>query len=87
MPTDDEARARLLRILDDAKTFAELGNGITAVAGAAAVFGCALRFITEGDASGLDGALQERFAQVLSRFVESPRALHLAGLLENKTAR
>ena len=87
MPTDDEARARLLKIQDDAKTFVELADGIAASVEKGAVFGCAVKFIAEGDASGLDGALQERFAQVLSRFVESPRALHLAGALENKTAR
>jgi len=42
----------------------------------------ALRFLEHGDATGLDAELQERFAQVLSRFVESSRALELAGKLE-----
>jgi hypothetical protein len=34
------------------------------------------------DPSGLDAELQERFAQALSRTVESTRALELAGMLE-----
>ena len=84
MLTDREARDRLLKILDDARTFEELGDGITAESGAKAhpLFGCALRFLAEEDPSQLDVDLQERFAQVLSRMVESKRALHLAGVLE-----
>lgn len=84
MVTDNEARARLLRILDDAHTFEELDEGITAEhrARTHALFGTVLRFIAEGDASDLDAVLQERLAQVLSRFVESTRALELAGILE-----
>jgi hypothetical protein len=89
MLTDDEARARLLRILDDAKTFEELEAGITDGQGAkaSAIFDRALKFIADGDAGGLDGELRERFAQVLSRFVESRKALHLAGVLENEIGR
>ena len=37
--------------------------------------------------SGLDGLLQERFAQVLSRFVDSKEALHLAAVLETGSTR
>jgi hypothetical protein len=84
--TNDEARRELFAILDDAKTFDELVAGITAASGAKdspRVFADALRFISERDVSGLDGALQERFAQVLSRMVESTEALALAGLLES----
>jgi len=83
--TDDEARIRLLAVLDKAHTFAELGAAISAEHGAASgrgVFGCALRFLSKGDATVLDAGLQERFAQVLSRFVESRIALQLAGMLE-----
>jgi hypothetical protein len=85
--TDDEGRRELLAILDDAKTFEELVANVTAAHGAKdghPVFGEALRFISEGYAGGLDGALQERFAQVLSRMVESKEALALAGLLESR---
>lgn len=84
MARDDEARSRLLKVLDDAKTFEELCGGIEAAHSehAGAVFACALRFVTESDPDGLDAMLQERFAQVLSRMVESTRALHLAGVLE-----
>ena len=84
--TDDEARNRLLAVLDKAHTFAELCAAISAEHGAASgrgLFGCALRFLSEGDATVLDAGLQERFARVLSRFVESPRALQLAGVLES----
>lgn len=76
-----------MAILDDAKTFGELVAGITAAYGAKDShrdFGYALRFITERDAGGLDGALQERFAQVLSMMVESKEALALAAALEGK---
>jgi len=85
MLTDAEARTRLLGILDDAKTFEDLGDGITAAYDATnthALFTAALRFIAERDPSGLDGELQERFAQALSRMVESREALELAGVLE-----
>jgi hypothetical protein len=85
MLTDADARSGLLGILDDAKTFEELSDGIHATAATReshAVFDTALRFITHGDPSGLDAELQERFAQALSRMVESTRALELAGMLE-----
>jgi hypothetical protein len=85
--TDDEARRDLMASLDDAKTFEQLAAGITAAHGAKdshPVFGDALRFIAERDAGGIDGGLQERFAQVLSRMVESKEALALAGLLESR---
>jgi hypothetical protein len=85
--TDQEARARLLKILDDAKTFEDLGKGITAEYAekeSHPVFGCALRFLAEADPTKLDAGLQERLAQVLSRFVESKEALHLAGVLEGQ---
>jgi hypothetical protein len=84
--TDDEARRDLMAILDDARTFEELVAGIRAAQGAKVShpdFGHALRFVTERDPDGLDDALQERFAQVLSRMVESKEALALAGLLES----
>ncbi len=85
MATDAEARERLLRILDDAKTFEDVAGGITAEHGAPgshALFGFAERFITEQDPSKLDSGVQERFAQVLSRMVDSKEALHLAAVLE-----
>jgi hypothetical protein len=84
--SDDDARRRLLGILDDSKTFEELTSAITAACGAKDThrdFGHALRFIEERDPSGLDAVLQERFAQVLSRMVESKEALALAGMLES----
>ena len=82
--TDAEARSRLLKALDDAHTFDELCASVTAAHGAGghALFEGALRFLEQDDSAGLDDELQERFARALSRFVESRRALHLAGLLE-----
>lgn len=85
MASDDDATVRLLKILDDARTFEGLCDGISGAYGAAhshPLFGTALRFIADGDASNLGPDLQERFAQVLSRFVESKRALELAAILE-----
>jgi hypothetical protein len=84
MLTDAEGRARLMKVLDDARTFDELGASITAEYAAKTheLFARALRFLADGDPSCLDAALKERFAQVLSRFVESRRALELAGILE-----
>jgi hypothetical protein len=84
--TEDETRRRLLELLDDAHSFDELRRSfqaqISLVAPRPALLEGALRFAEEGDASGLDAEFQERFAQVLSRFVESKRALELAGKLE-----
>ena len=84
MLTDAEARQRLLKILDDARTFDELHAAVVAAAASDPndLFGRALHFVTADDATGLAWAVRERFAQVLSRFVESRRALHLAGVLE-----
>jgi hypothetical protein len=84
MVSDAEARARLLKILDDARTFEELSRAVAHehAAKTHAVFECAARFLAERDPAGLDSALQERFAQVLSRMVESKEALSLAGVLE-----
>lgn len=86
MDTDDETRRRILKVLDDARTFEELRSGVVHAVPlhgtTSAVLAGALRFVDEGDASALDEKLEERFAQVLSRFVESRRALELAGLLE-----
>lgn len=84
MLTDDDARARLLKILDDARTFDELHGALVAArrADSHGLFDSALRFVASDDAAGLDWPVRERFAQVLSRFVESTRALHLAGVLE-----
>ena len=76
---------RLLAILDDSKTFESVSHAIRASHAATethGLFGSALRFIEETDPSGLDAELQERFAQALSRMVESTRALELAGVLE-----
>jgi hypothetical protein len=84
--TEVEARARVLKVLDDAKTFEDLRHGLLGGeefgAAATASEDAAFRFIFKGDPSGLDGELEERFAQVLSRFVESREAMHLAGMLE-----
>ncbi len=84
MVTEDEARQRLLKILDDATTYDGLARTIEAehAAKSGAIFGDVVKFFAESDPGGLDGELQERFAQVLSRFVESREALHLAGVLE-----
>jgi hypothetical protein len=84
MVADAEARVQLLKLLDNARTFDELLEGVTAEYGAKThtLFGTALRFLAEGDPDCLDDELQERFAQVLSRFVESRRGLALAGILE-----
>ena len=84
MDSDDETRRRLLELLDAAHSFDELERGFRARIGTvpSPLLEGALRFIDAGDASGLDPELEERFAQVLSRFVESRRALELAGKLE-----
>jgi hypothetical protein len=84
MVTEARARERLLKILDDAHDFGELGAGLAAEhdGNGDALFGAARRFLAEGNAACLDAELKERFAQVLSRFVESRRALELAGILE-----
>lgn len=84
MLSDDDARQLLLKILDDARTFDELHAALVAAAGSEPhpVFGFALRFVTDDNPTGLEWAVRERLAQVLSRFVESRRALHLAGVLE-----
>ena len=84
MLTEDEARQRLLKLLDDARTFDALNAALAAARAAEphALLDCALRFVTDDRPTGLDWAVRERFAQVLSRFVESRRALHLAGVLE-----
>jgi hypothetical protein len=85
MLTDAEAQKRLLGILDDSKSFESLCHAVRASHAAKEshpVFAAALRFIEERDPYGLDAALQERFAQSLSRMVESRDALALAGLLE-----
>lgn len=84
MNTDDETRRRLLELLDDARTFDELERSLRGRIGTdpSPLLEGALRFLEAGDPSGLDPELEERFAQVLSRFVESRRALELAGKLE-----
>lgn len=84
MNTDDETRRRLLELLDDARTFDELERSFRGRIGTdpSPLLEGALRFVEAGDPSGLDAELEERFAQVLSRFVESRRALELAGKLE-----
>ena len=89
MLNEDEARRRLLQILDDAKTFEELDGAVLVeyAAKTGAVFGSVVKFFAESDPKGLDGPLQERFAQVLSRFVESREALHLAAVLEAGSTR
>lgn len=84
--TEGEARQRLFDILDGARTFEELSAGITAAHDATEShpdFGHVQRFLIKRDPSGLDPALQERLAQVLSRMVESTEALALAGVLES----
>ena len=85
MPSEDDARARLLKIIDDAKTFDELDERIQDeyATKSDAVFGAAVRFLAENDPSGLDAAVQERFAQALSRMVDSEEALRLAAVLES----
>jgi len=93
MLTDAEARQRLLEIIDGAHTFEELRDAIVdevaaltapAAPKTAAIFGAALRFVTDAqpDPGTLEPVVQERFAQALSRMVDSKQALHLAALLE-----
>jgi hypothetical protein len=86
MDTDDQTRRRILKLLDDARTFEELRLGLVRAVPLhgtnSSLLAGALRFVDDGDATDLDEVLEERFAQVLSRFVESRRALELAGLLE-----
>jgi hypothetical protein len=83
---DDDARALILKVLDDAHTFDELRNGLLRLVRAGETQGpsltAALHFVDDGDPNELDDELEERFAQVLSRFVESRRALDLAAMLE-----
>jgi hypothetical protein len=85
MPSEDDARARLLKIIDDAKTFDELDERIQDeyATKSGVVFGAAVRFLAESDPSGLDASVQERFAQALSRMVDSEEALRLAAILES----
>lgn len=84
MLSDDEARQLLLKMLDDARSFDALHAALVAAAASEhhRLFGFAVRFVTDDDPAGLEWSVRERFAQVLSRFVESRRALHLAGVLE-----
>ncbi len=81
-----DVRVRLLKLLDGARTFDELRVALVGEVplddAEPPLVRCALRFVTSGITSGLDDELRERFAQVLSRFVESTRALELAGMLE-----
>jgi hypothetical protein len=81
--TDEDARARLVEILVEARTFDELAESITGEFAARShpLFGDALRVLAEGKPNGLDDPLKETFAQALSRFGDSPRALELAGIL------
>jgi hypothetical protein len=76
----------VLKVLDDAKTFEALQRGLWGIVEfglrAPDVENAAMRFVFKGDPSNLDDELRERFAQVLSRFVESREALSLAGMLE-----
>ena len=85
MLSEADAHVKLLKLIDAAKSFDELAvfirEGYAARGGA--TFGAALRFIAESDPSGLDAEVQERFAEALSRMVESPDALRLAGVLES----
>ena len=82
--SEAEARARLLKIIDDAKSFEQLAEHVRAEheAKSGAAFGAAVRFLAESDPSGLEFSVQERFAQALSRMVESEEALRLAAVLE-----
>lgn len=81
--TDEDARARLVEILIEARSFDELAENITGESAAKShpLFRDALRFLAEGKPNGLEEPLQETFAQALSRFADDPRAAELAGLL------
>jgi len=85
MTSEDDARARLLKIIDDAKSFEELDERVQDeyATKSGAVLGAAVRFLAESDPSGLDTVVQERFAQALSRMVDSEEALRLAAVLES----
>jgi hypothetical protein len=85
MLSEGDARNRLLKIIDDAKTFEELDERIQDeyATKSDAVFGAAVRFLAESDPSELDDAVQERLAQALSRMVDSEEALRLAAVLES----
>ena len=80
---DEDARARLVEILVEARTFDELSARITAEFAAKShpLFGYALRLLAEGKAGGLDDPLMETFAQALARFAAAPRAIELAAIL------
>lgn len=81
--TDEDARARLIEILLEARTFDEVWGRITAESAAEShpLFRDALRFLAEGKPNSLDDALKESFAQALTRFADTPRAVELAGIL------
>lgn len=83
MVSDEDARARLVEILIEARTFDELAERITRefAAKTHALFGYALRFLAEGKPNGLDDPLKETFAQELARFGDHQRALELAAIL------
>ncbi|HSU39730.1 MAG TPA: hypothetical protein VLJ38_09180 [Polyangiaceae bacterium] len=81
--TDDDARARLVEILLEARTFDEIWGRITAESAAEShpLFRDALRLLAEGKPNSLDDPLKESFAQALTRFPDNPRAVELAGIL------
>ena len=81
--TNEDARARLVEILVEARSFDELGESITGEFAAKShpLFREALRVLAEGKSNGLDDPLKETFARALSRFPDSPRAVELAGIL------
>jgi hypothetical protein len=71
--TDDEARSRLLAILDGAVRFKALADAIEAAYAAPdghVIFGQARRFIETRDPSGLDAGVRARFAKALSRMTD-----------------
>jgi hypothetical protein len=81
--TEEDARARLVEILVEARSYDELSESITGEFAAKShpLFGAALRLLAEGKPNGLDDPLQATFAQALERFTDNPRAIELAGLL------
>ncbi len=81
--TDEDARARLVELLLEARTFDDLWASVTAESAVPShpLFRDALRFLAEGKPNSLDDPLKESFAQALDRFADNPRALELAGIL------
>lgn len=83
----ERLRARILEVLEQARTLDDLRDGLVFAVplGVAtpALLGLAIRFISHGDPSGLSPELRSAFARALSRVAESPRVTELTAILED----